>query len=147
MTTEQRLIGDVGLGMALPELRKRPTATMLFRFSACTWNAHRIHYDRAYAQEEGHPDILVQATMHGAFLLQMLQAFVGPAGRIRRFRYSNRGKALPGETLVCGGVVTAVDAATGEVSCDIWEAKGDGSICAPGSAVLWLPSVYPDAGR
>ena len=29
-------------------------ATLLFRFSALTCNAHRIHYDRAYARIEGH---------------------------------------------------------------------------------------------
>jgi len=41
----------------------------LFRFSAATWNSHRIHYDRSYAtREEGYPGLLV----HGPFLTMLL---------------------------------------------------------------------------
>lgn len=144
-TSSQRTIADVTEGMTLPELVKRPTPTMLFRFSAVTWNAHRIHYDAAYAQTEQHPGILVQATMHGAFLLQMLMQFCGPEGRILAFNYSNRGRAVPGETLVCGGRVTAVDRDLGQVTCEIWEKKQDGTVCAPGTARLRLPAAGPAA--
>jgi 3-methylfumaryl-CoA hydratase len=39
--------------------------TLLFRFSALTYNGHRIHYDRTYATEtEGYPDLVV----HGPLL-------------------------------------------------------------------------------
>jgi hydroxyacyl-ACP dehydratase HTD2-like protein with hotdog domain len=35
-----------------------PDPTLLFRFSALTFNAHRIHYDQTYAsQQEGWPDV------------------------------------------------------------------------------------------
>lgn len=41
-----------------------PAVVDLFRFSAATYNGHRIHYDRAYAREdEGYPDLVV----HGPF--------------------------------------------------------------------------------
>ena len=135
----QHFVGNLHTGMALPELRKRPTATMLFRFSAVTWNAHRIHYDQAYARSEGYPDVLVQATMHGAFLLQMLRGFAGLSGRVLQFTYSNRAPAVPGEGLICGGSVLAVDLATGGVDCEVWEKKDDGSICARGTARVRLP--------
>lgn len=126
------------VGMSLPELVKRPTRSMLFRFSAVTWNAHRIHYDQPYAQSENHPDILVQATMHGAFLLQMLNAFVGSNGRIASFQYANRGRAVPGDTLTCGGIITGINRTTGEIACDIWERNQDGQTCAKGQATLVL---------
>jgi 3-methylfumaryl-CoA hydratase len=39
-----------------------PSPVNLFRFSAATFNAHRIHYDRAYATaEEGYPALVVHA--------------------------------------------------------------------------------------
>ncbi|MDI9894451.1 MaoC family dehydratase N-terminal domain-containing protein [Rhodococcus sp. IEGM 1381] len=42
-----------------------PDERLLFMFSALTYNAHRIHYDRAYAVDvEGHPDLVV----HGPLL-------------------------------------------------------------------------------
>jgi 3-methylfumaryl-CoA hydratase len=46
-----------------------PSAVMLFRFSALTYNAHRIHYDREYATEvEFYPSLVV----HGPLLLLQL---------------------------------------------------------------------------
>jgi 3-methylfumaryl-CoA hydratase len=45
------------------------TPAALFRFSALTFNAHRIHYDRDYAMsEEGYPGLVV----HGPFLATLL---------------------------------------------------------------------------
>lgn len=45
------------------------TPAALFRFSALTFNAHRIHYDRDYAMtEEGYPALVV----HGPFLATLL---------------------------------------------------------------------------
>ncbi|MFI9388488.1 MaoC family dehydratase N-terminal domain-containing protein [Kutzneria sp. NPDC052558] len=40
------------------------TPTLLFRFSALTYNAHRIHYDRDYAREvEGYPGLLTHGPL------------------------------------------------------------------------------------
>lgn len=48
-----------------------PDAVMLFRFSALTFNGHRIHYDRPYAQQEGYPDILVHGPLLAILLLDL----------------------------------------------------------------------------
>jgi 3-methylfumaryl-CoA hydratase len=49
-----------------------PDTTLLFRYSALTFNGHRIHYDRAYAREqEGYPDLVVHGPL-AATLLQQL---------------------------------------------------------------------------
>ncbi|WP_415806417.1 MaoC family dehydratase N-terminal domain-containing protein [Bordetella muralis] len=49
-----------------------PDTTLLFRYSALTFNGHRIHYDQAYArQEEGYPDLVV----HGPLTATLLQQF------------------------------------------------------------------------
>ena len=45
-----------------------PDAIQLFRFSALTFNAHRIHYDHAYAREEGYPGLVV----HGPYIAILL---------------------------------------------------------------------------
>jgi len=140
MTQEPLFIEDVRVGMALPELVKKPTSSMLFRFSAVTWNTHRIHYDEPYARFEGHDGILVQATMHGAFLLQMVTQFAGLAGQVLEFGYSNRGKASPGDTLTLGGTVSAVTPADGSVDCEIWERNQNDQVCAIGTARIRLSS-------
>jgi 3-methylfumaryl-CoA hydratase len=47
----------------------RPRVVDLFRFSAATYNSHRIHYDQAYATaEEGYPALVV----HGPFTASKL---------------------------------------------------------------------------
>ena len=38
-------------------------ADLLFRFSALTYNAHRIHYDREYARGEGYPGLLTHGPL------------------------------------------------------------------------------------
>lgn len=46
----------------------------LFRFSALTYNAHRIHYDRPYATEvEGYPDLVVQGPLQAVALAELLR--------------------------------------------------------------------------
>lgn len=43
----------------------------LFRYSAVTFNGHRIHYDSDYCREEGYPDLVV----HGPLLATLLAGF------------------------------------------------------------------------
>lgn len=50
----------------------QPDTTLLFRYSALTFNGHRIHYDQAYARnEEAYPDLVV----HGPLTATLLQQF------------------------------------------------------------------------
>lgn len=46
-------------------------STLLFRYSALTFNGHRIHYDQPYARnEEGYPDLVVHGPLTATFLQQ-----------------------------------------------------------------------------
>lgn len=49
-----------------------PDAAMLFRFSALTFNAHRIHYDRDYARKvELYPDLVVHGPLAALLLADL----------------------------------------------------------------------------
>ncbi len=51
-----------------------PDTRLLFRFSALTFNAHRIHYDRPYAMsEEGYPGLVVHGPLTAVLLAQLVQ--------------------------------------------------------------------------
>ena len=71
-----------------------PDTTLLFRYSALTFNGHRIHYDQAYARdEEGYPDLVV----HGPLTATLLQQFAlehGAGRRARALRFSRRDPAV-----------------------------------------------------
>ena len=48
----------------------QPTPVMLFRYSAVTFNGHRIHYDHPYATEqEGYPGLVVHGPMIATLIL------------------------------------------------------------------------------
>ncbi len=47
------------------------SSVTLFRYSALTFNAHRIHYDEAYCRDEGYPGVVV----HGPLMATMLAGF------------------------------------------------------------------------
>lgn len=52
----------------------RPDPVMLFRYSALTFNGHRIHYDRPYATEvEGYPGLVVHGPLTATLLLDLLR--------------------------------------------------------------------------
>jgi len=68
-----------------------PSETMLFRYSALTFNSHRIHYDRPYAEgEEGYPDLVVQGPLMATLLLNLAASQLGTN---RLFRFFFRGQA------------------------------------------------------
>ncbi|MFD5793412.1 hypothetical protein ACFWIO_07700 [Streptomyces diastatochromogenes] len=51
------------------QLRLRPDPTLLFRFSALTANAHRIHYDAPYCRDtEGYPGLVVHGPLLGLLM-------------------------------------------------------------------------------
>ena len=52
----------------------RPEETLLFRYSALTFNGHRIHYDRRYVTEvEGYPGLVVHGPLIATLLLELLR--------------------------------------------------------------------------
>jgi 3-methylfumaryl-CoA hydratase len=64
-----------------------PDTRLLFRFSALTFNSHRIHYDRPYATaEEGYPGLIVHGPMIAMMLLQLVRDNTPRAIRSLRFR-------------------------------------------------------------
>lgn len=46
---------------------------LLFRFSALTYNAHRIHYDRDWARHEGHADLVIHGPLQALLLAESIR--------------------------------------------------------------------------
>jgi len=63
------------------------SATLLFRYSALTFNGHRIHYDRRYAmQVEGYPGLVVHGPLQATWLLNFAASIRGAAPSHFSFR-------------------------------------------------------------
>ncbi|TCO69968.1 acyl dehydratase [Rhodovulum euryhalinum] len=69
--------------------------TLLFRYSALTFNGHRIHYDRDYAMDvEGYGGLVV----HGPLLAQLLMLRATARGPLRQFGFRAYSALLDHET-------------------------------------------------
>jgi 3-methylfumaryl-CoA hydratase len=73
-----------------------PSAVLLFRFSALTFNSHRIHYDKAWAMDvEGYPGLVV----HGPLTSTLLLDFARDSNPGQTFRtYTTQARAPLFET-------------------------------------------------
>lgn len=56
-----------------PMLELRVDEALLFRFSALTFNAHRIHYDRAWCGAEGYRDLVVHGPLQALMMAELLR--------------------------------------------------------------------------
>jgi len=64
-----------------------PNAVLLFRYSALTFNGHRIHYDRKYVTGvEGYPGLVVHGPLIATLLLDLLREKL-PDATVRRYEF------------------------------------------------------------
>jgi len=76
-----------------------PDAPMLFRFSALSFNSHRIHYDLPYAREhEGYPALVVQGPLCATLLLDLAAAHAG-CEALSEFSFRALAPAFAGQAL------------------------------------------------
>lgn len=78
------------LPLAMPQGTQRmsvvPSQTLLFRYSALTFNSHRIHFDVLYAREiEGYRGLVVHGPMQATMLIQFAENIQGT--RPARFEF------------------------------------------------------------
>jgi 3-methylfumaryl-CoA hydratase len=65
----------------------QPDDVLLFRYSALTFNAHRIHYDRRYATEVGgYPGLVVHGPLIATLLLDLVRRNL-PDAKVGRFAF------------------------------------------------------------
>ncbi|MBB5690939.1 hypothetical protein GXW77_00700 [Roseomonas alkaliterrae] len=99
------------------------SSALVFRYSAVTWNAHRIHYDADYArQEEGYP----AAVQNGGLTMQLVldAALKRAPGRLTGFTARLTRPLWVGDTVtLCGAAPSG-----GRMAC--WAADKDGHLCA-----------------
>ena len=138
----QRYFEDVEEGMELAPVTRTVSTTQMFLYSAVTRNAHRIHYEEKFAQSEGLPKVLVQGPLQGAQLSAYVTDWMGPQGFLKKFSYSNRGMALPGQPLMLRGKVRRKYLFDGHAAVDleVWEENAQGQTLVPAQATVLLPS-------
>jgi 3-methylfumaryl-CoA hydratase len=83
---------------------------LLFRFSALTYNGHRIHYDREYARDvEGYPGLVVHGPLQALLMTEAVRRRGPAVGTGTRFEYR-----LVAPVFDFDGLVVATEPATSD---------------------------------
>ena len=104
-----------------------PDDVLLFRYSALTFNGHRIHYDRRYVTgEEGYPGLIV----HGPLLATLLLDLFGrhDPRRVTGFSFRALSPVFDTTSFTVHGTPDAEGA-------KLWIRRDDGALCMEATAV------------
>jgi len=104
-----------------------PDEAMLFRYSALTFNAHRIHYDLEYCRkEEGYPGIIVHGPLQTTLLLDLCRRHAGKP--VRKLDYRAMSPLFHNNKLSVGGIPSPDG-----ISAQVWTTGASGHVAMTGS--------------
>lgn len=109
----------------------QPDEVMLFRYSALTFNSHRIHYDFDYATTvEGYSGLIVHGPLTATLLIENFRKKT-PDAVLKNYHY----RAV--SPLICGDRITFAGAALNDAnSADVWAKNSNGNLSMSGK-VNW----------
>ena len=108
-----------------------PDPTMLFRYSALTFNGHRIHYDQPYATKvEGYPGLVVHGPLIATLLMDLIRR-EAPGARLKRFSYRAQGPLFDTALFSVEGIP-----GTDGRSAEVWARAPDGALAMRADAEL-----------
>jgi len=107
-----------------------PDDVLLFRYSALTFNGHRIHYDRRYATAvEGYPGLVVHGPLIATLLLDALRRNM-PEAQVARFEFRAVSPLFDtAHFAVCG-------APEGANTIRLWAKNASGGLAMDATAVI-----------
>lgn len=108
-----------------------PDDVLLFRYSALTFNGHRIHYDREYVtQVEGYPGLVVHGPLIATLLIDLVRRNA-PDREISGFRFKAVRPTFDGKPFSLNGALSA----DGNLV-ELWAADHDGWLTMQATATL-----------
>ena len=111
--------------------RITPDAVLLFRFSALTFNSHRIHYDRAWAMDkEGYPGLVVHGPLSSTLLIDFARD-QNPGRTLVSYRAQARAPLFDTAPFELRGRPSADG-----TSCDLWAVTPEGTVAVSAHADL-----------
>jgi acyl dehydratase len=104
-----KLLGEVELGEAVPELAYPVTATTVVLGALASRDWRPMHHDHDFAvNRNGTADIFLNTPNQAAWFERYLTDWSGPKGRLGRMKFRMKGSVFPGDTMVLRGVVEGV---------------------------------------
>jgi len=108
-----------------------PDAVQLFRYSALTFNGHRIHYDRDYVtREEGYPGLIVHGPLTATLLVDLVHRNA-PAARIGDFSFRAVSPLFDGNRMSVNATPPGADGVV-----KLWATNAEGDLAMTAEARL-----------
>jgi 3-methylfumaryl-CoA hydratase len=108
-----------------------PDPVMLFRYSALTYNGHRIHYDHPYVTKvEGYPGLIVHGPLLATLLLDLVRR-EAPGATLQHFVF----RAMAPVFATASFTVTGVPNADG-CGAVVWIKRADGALAMRAEATF-----------
>ena len=108
-----------------------PDPILLFRYSALTFNSHRIHYDRDYTTNiEGYPELLVHAPLVATLLLNLLRREI-PIAEVKEINLRATAPIFSNQPFSVNGVISEE-----EKKSELWAATKDGNLAMIANVLL-----------
>src|SRR3984893_5674694 len=129
---------DVAVGDELPPFTRVTGFDNWNRYAAVNDEFVPIHMDDEAGRAAGYPGAFGMGNLQWSYLHNMLRAWLGDFGVIRKLGVQFRAANIKGQPLAARGVVTAIRETEGErvLDLDIWIESGDGTKLAPGTATV-----------
>ncbi|CAM5607083.1 3-methylfumaryl-CoA hydratase [Aquamicrobium terrae] len=115
-----------------------PDPVLLFRYSALTFNGHRIHYDRDYVtKEEGYPGLVVHGPLIATLLVDLVRRNL-PQRRIAAFSFRAASPLFDGRPMSVNADLPDAD---GRIR--LWAADAAGRTCMTAQVQLDMAGERP----
>jgi acyl dehydratase len=102
-------LAQVSPGVALPPLRKDPTAAGVVLFCAAIRNYHRLHYDMDFAQRRASTGTIVPGFLMGNWCVEAVMRGLEPGLRVARLRFRNTRVAYLGGAFEIRATIASVE--------------------------------------
>ncbi|KAI8853670.1 hypothetical protein BC829DRAFT_413590 [Chytridium lagenaria] len=111
--------------------------TMAFRYSALTFNSHRIHYDRSYARDvEGYEDCLVHGPLTSSLLLALATKNIPQGHQALDFEYRAIKPIFVNSPINLYGRQPTPNANADNPTMAVWVTDEFGDVCMKGTLTL-----------
>ena len=136
----------IPVGEQLPELRRVVTKADLVAYAEASGDRNPLHTDDAFARSVGFPGVIAHGMFTMGHMAACVLAWAGEGAAVTSLSAAFRAPAVPGDELVAGGRVRAVEG--DEATVELWvRVERDGAVEWPikrGEAVVRVSPAQAD---
>jgi len=131
---------EIAEGQDIPPLVREPSSQDLVKFAAVAEDFSRQHWDRAYMESLGFPDVIVHGWLTLTYMCQAVTAWLPPDhARILRYEARHKRPIFPGR-IILGGRVARKTEENGArlLDLDLWAQDAEGQVMTSGAIRLQM---------